>query len=52
MQLYFVFNDLEMVFDTVSRESVWLALRKVTLDEWLVLVKIKLFNNSWSYEPF
>ena len=37
-EVWMAFVDLEKAFDRVPREVVWWALRKLRVDEWLVVV--------------
>ncbi len=40
------FVDLEKTFDRVPREVVWLALRKLGVDEWIVSVIKSIYENA------
>ena len=43
-KLYYVFVDLEKEFDRVPREVVRWALRKMGVDEWLILTVMVLYQ--------
>jgi hypothetical protein len=45
-ELSIAFLDLEKAFDTVLWEVVWWALRKVSVEEWLIKVILIIKRNS------
>ena len=45
-KLYFVFVDLEKAFDRVPREVVRWAMRKLGIEEWMVRVVMKMYENA------
>ena len=46
--LYFTFVDLEKAFDRVPRQVVTWALRKVSLEEWIIRVVKAMYENAKS----
>ncbi|MCP4491815.1 MAG: hypothetical protein GY820_31590, partial [Gammaproteobacteria bacterium] len=42
---YFAFVDLEKAFDRVPRDVVWLAMRKLGVEEWLLKVVQSMYQN-------
>ena len=46
--LYFAFVDLKKAFDRVSRDVVWWPLRKLGVEEWLVMIKQSMYRNVQS----
>ena len=45
-KLYYVFVDLEKVFDSVPREVGRWALRKLGVDEWLIRTVMDLYTEA------
>ena len=43
--LYLAFVDLEKAFDRVPRQVIWWALRKLRVEEWLVVLVQSMYNN-------
>ena len=43
--LYLAFLDLEKAFDRVPRQVIWWALRKLRVEEWLVVLVQSMYNN-------
>ena len=46
--LYFAFVDLEKAFDRVPRAVLWWALRKLSVDEWVVRIVQSMYCNAQS----
>ncbi len=46
--LYMAFVDLEKAFDRVPRRVIWWALRKLGVEEWLVLLIQSMYDNARS----
>ena len=47
-RLYMAFVDLEKVFDRVPWKVIWWALRKLSVEEWIVRLVQGMFANAWS----
>ena len=47
-KLYFAFVDLEKAFDRVQREVIWWAMRKLGVEEWIVLLVQAMYTNTRS----
>jgi len=45
-KLYFGFVDLEKAFDTVPREVIRYAMRKLGVEEWLVSAVISMYTGA------
>ena len=43
--LYFAFVDLEKAFDRVPRKVIWLAMRKLGVDEWVARLVQGMYSN-------
>ena len=50
-RLYMAFVDLEKAFDQVPRKVIWWALRKLGVDEWIVLLVQGMYSNARSHVP-
>ena len=48
-RLYMAFVDLEKAFDQVPRKVIWWALRKLGVDEWIVLLVQGMYSNARSH---
>ena len=46
--LYLAFVDLEKAFDRVPRRVVWWAMRKLSVDEWLIKIVQSMYTNARS----
>ena len=46
--LYLAFVDLNKSFDRVPRRVVWWAMRKLGVDEWLVMIVQSMYTNARS----
>ena len=48
MRLYVAFVDLEKAFDSVLRKVIWWALRKLGVEEWIMLLAKGMYANARS----
>ena len=47
-RLYMAFVDFEKAFDQVSQKVIWWALRKLSVNEWIVRLVQGMYANAWS----
>ena len=47
-RLYIAFEDLEKAFDHVPQRVIWWALRKLSVEEWIVLLVQGMYTNARS----
>ena len=48
-RLYMAFVDLEKAFDGVPQKVIWWALRKLSVEEWIVRLVQGIYANEWSH---
>ena len=48
-RLYMAFIDLEKAFDHVPQRVIWWALRKLSVEEWIVLLVQGMYTNARSW---
>ena len=42
------FIELEKAFDRVPRKVIWWVLRKLVMEEWIVQIVQRMYENAWS----
>ena len=47
-KLYFAFVDLEKAFNRIPRKVIWWAMRKLSIEEWIVRFVQAMYNNTRS----